>query len=146
MLYEVITQKGILYYTDKEVTDFCINANRLGLQIEMHAIGDAAFDQATRALKAAMDDMPREDARHGIIHACLPTKEGLEICEKYKIHIPLQTSFINWPQEPAEYLQEILGESRITSYNVCYTKLLRKGCFVCFESQGLFLLLFCQTA
>ncbi len=108
--YEGTDQKGILYYTDKEVTDFCINANRLGLQIEMHAIGDAAFDQATRALKAAMDDMPREDARHGIIHACLPTKEGLEICEKYKIHIPLQTSFINWPQEPAEYLQEILGE------------------------------------
>ncbi len=108
--YEGSKEKGVLYYTDEEVTQFCIRANRLGLQIEMHAIGDAAFDQATRALKAALDDTPREDARHGIIHACLPTREGIEICREYKIHIPLQTSFIDWPQEPAEYLREILGE------------------------------------
>ena len=82
---------------------------RQGLQIEMHAIGDAAFDQATRALKAALDDYPREDHRHGIIHACLPTPEGIAICRDYKIQIPLQTAFIDWPQEPDRYLREILG-------------------------------------
>lgn len=58
---------GVLYYSDEQVIDFCKAANRAGLQIEMHAIGDAAFDQATRALKAALDDTPREDHRHGII-------------------------------------------------------------------------------
>lgn len=108
--YEATDNQGVLYYTDEEVADFCKRANRLGLQIEMHAIGDAAFDQATRALKAALDDYPREDHRHGIIHACLPTKEGLDICEQYKIQIPLQTSFIVWPQEPDWYLRDILGE------------------------------------
>ncbi|WP_167958815.1 amidohydrolase [Anaerosporobacter faecicola] len=108
--YEGTQNTGVLYYTDEEVIEFCKKANRANLQIEMHAIGDAAFDQATRALKAALDDMPREDHRHGIIHACLPTKEGLAICEEYGIQIPLQTSFINWPQEPESYLNEILGE------------------------------------
>ncbi|MGN0353705.1 MAG: amidohydrolase family protein [Muricoprocola sp.] len=54
--YDNTDDKGILYYTDEQVTDFCKKANRAGLQIEMHAIGDAAFDQATRALKAALDD------------------------------------------------------------------------------------------
>lgn len=102
--------KGVLYYSDEEVTEFCKRANRAGLQIEMHAIGDDAFRQATQALKAALDDFPREDHRHGIIHACLPTAEGLDICEKYHIVLPVQSAFINWPQEPDSYLDSILGE------------------------------------
>ena len=108
---------GILYYTDEKVIEFCKAANRAGLQIEMHAIGDAAFDQATRALKAALDDFPREDHRHGIIHACLPTKEGIEICAKYAIHLPMQTSFIGWPQEPDAYLESIMGAERCAALN-----------------------------
>ena len=102
--------KGILYYSDQQVIDFCKKANRAGLQIELHAIGDAAFDQAARALKAALDDYPRNDHRHAIIHACLPTAEGIAICEKYHILLPVQSAFINWRQEPDKYLEKILGE------------------------------------
>lgn len=108
--YANTENKGVLYYTDEQVIDFCKKANRANLQIELHAIGDAAFNQAAKAIKAALDDYPRNDHRHGIIHACLPTTEGLEICRDYKIQIPVQTSFINWAQEPDEYIQEILGE------------------------------------
>ncbi|MBQ6586671.1 MAG: amidohydrolase family protein [Coriobacteriales bacterium] len=109
--------KGVLYYSDETVIDFCKKANRAGLQIEMHAIGDAAFDQATRCLAAALDDYPREDHRHGIIHACLPTKAGLEICAKYHIQLPMQTSFIGWPQEPDAYLEAIMGPDRANRLN-----------------------------
>ena len=108
---------GVLYYNDEKVTEFCKEANRAGLQIEMHAIGDAAFDQAARCLKAALDDFPREDHRHGIIHACLPTEEGLAICREYGIHFPMQTSFIGWPQEPDEYLADIMGVERASQLN-----------------------------
>ena len=108
---------GVLYYTDETVIDFCKRANRAGLQIEMHAIGDAAFDQAARALKAALDDYPRDDHRHGIIHACLPTEKGLNICSEYGIHLPMQTSFIDWPQEPDDYLNSILGSERAAMLN-----------------------------
>ena len=109
--------KGVLYYSDEKVTDFCIAANRAGLQIEMHAIGDAAFDQATRALKAALDDYPREDHRHGIIHACLPTEAGIQICRDYHIQLPMQSAFIDWPQEPDTYLQSIMGTKRASALN-----------------------------
>lgn len=109
--------RGVLYYTDEQVTEFCKKANRAGLQIEMHAIGDRAFDQATRALKSALDDFPREDHRHGIIHDCLPTPEGIEICKKYHIQMPVQTSFINWKQEPDTYLEKILGKERTEKLN-----------------------------
>ena len=108
--YSGTDDRGILYYSDERVTEFCKKANRAGLQIEMHAIGDAAFKQATEALKAALDDFPWEDHRHTIIHACLPTEEGLKICRDYHIMLAMQSAFINWPQEPDEYLESILGE------------------------------------
>ena len=108
---------GILYYSDEKVIEFCKKANRLGLQIELHAIGDKAFDQATRALKAALDDYPREDHRHGIIHDCLPTEEGIAICKEYKIQMPVQSAFIGWKQEPDSYLEELLGTKRASRLN-----------------------------
>lgn len=108
---------GVLYYPDEKVIQFCKEANRAGLQIEMHAIGDRAFDQAARALKAALDDCPRKDHRHGIIHDCLPTEEGLRICQKYGIQMPVQSAFIGWKQEPDAYLASIMGEERCARLN-----------------------------
>ena len=109
--------EGILYYSDEKVIEFCKKANRKGLQIELHAIGDKAFDQATRALKAALDDYPRDDHRHGIIHDCLPTEEGIAICKQYGIQMPVQSAFIGWNQEPDSYLEEILGAERTSRLN-----------------------------
>ena len=108
---------GVLYYSDEKVIDFCKTANRLGLQIELHAIGDKAFDQATRALKAALDDYPRNDHRHGIIHCCLPTEAGVAICREYGIQMPVQSAFIGWKQEPDSYLEELLGAERTARLN-----------------------------
>ncbi|MBQ0087727.1 MAG: amidohydrolase family protein [Prevotellaceae bacterium] len=111
------SDKGVLYYSDEKVTEFCKKANRLGLQIELHAIGDRAFDQATRCLKAALDDYPRENHRHGIIHCCLPTEDGIKICKDYHIQMPVQSAFIGWRQEPDEYLEKILGKERNEALN-----------------------------
>ena len=108
---------GVLYYDDSRVIDFCKKANRAGLQIEMHAIGDKAFEQACIALKAALDDYPRIDHRHGIIHDCLPTDNGIKICRDYKIQMPMQSAFINWKQEPDEYIVSILGKERASRLN-----------------------------
>ena len=115
--YEGTSDTGVLYYDDEKVTSFCKAANRAGLQIEMHAIGDAAFDQAARCIKAALDEFPRKDHRHGIIHSCLPTEEGTKICAEYGIQFPMQTSFIDWPQEPDEYLCKLLGNKRANNLN-----------------------------
>jgi hypothetical protein len=101
--------RGVLYYSDGQVGAFCREANRRGLQIEMHAIGDAAFDQAVGALAAALADSPCEDHRHTIIHACLPTLRGLETCARLGIRIAVQPAFLQWEQEPLEYLESIMG-------------------------------------
>ncbi|MBQ6543848.1 MAG: amidohydrolase family protein, partial [Clostridia bacterium] len=129
------SNSGVLYYSDEQVKRFCIEANRAGLQIEMHAIGDKAFDQAARALKAALEDTPREDHRHGIIHACIPTQEGMEICSKYHIQIPMQIAFDNWRQEPASYTQELLGSERNARLNPIRS-FMENGCVVSFGSDA----------
>ena len=126
---------GVLYYSDEKVIDFCKKANRAGLQIEMHAIGDKAFDQATRALKAALDDYPRDEHRHGIIHDCLPTMEGLRICSEYHIQLPMQIAFDNWKQEPPEYTESILGKERNERLNPVKT-FTDAGCIVSFGSDA----------
>ena len=126
---------GVLYYDDEKVIDFCKKANRLNLQIEMHAIGDKAFDQASKALKAALDDYPREDHRHGIIHSCMITEEGLDICKKCHIQLPVQSAFIDWKQEPTEYLESILSKERVKNLNPLKT-FIDEGITISFGSDG----------
>ena len=127
--------EGVLYYSDEKVIEHCKAANRAGLQIEMHAIGDKAFDQAAKALKAALDDFPRKDHRHGIIHDCLPTEEGIRICKEYGILMPVQSAFINWKQEPDEYLESILGQERCSRLNPIHT-FCENGILVSFGSDA----------
>jgi predicted amidohydrolase YtcJ len=107
--------RGILVYSDEEVIDFAKRANRANLQIELHTVGDAAIDQALKALGAALQDFPREDHRHTIIHACLPSSQTLESCAALGIGITLQPGFISSPLEPPEYLEKILGNRARTS-------------------------------
>lgn len=67
------TNKGKLYFTQDELNDFFDQANKNNLQICMHAIGDAAIDQALNAYEYALNKHPRKDHRHRIEH--------FEICD-----------------------------------------------------------------
>lgn len=107
--------KGILFQTEEEVFEFTKKANRAGLQIEMHAIGDAAVSRAVKALEAALLDYPRKDHRHTIIHACLIPPDDLKKIAKLGIGITVQPGFLISPLEPIEYLNEILGSRVKTS-------------------------------
>lgn len=102
--------RGVLFYPEERTIAFAKEANRAGLQIQMHAIGDAAFEQAVRALDAALADHPRSDHRHTIIHACLPTERGLDRCAELGVMLAVQPAFLDWKLEPLEYLERILGD------------------------------------
>ena len=102
--------KGILYYSDEVVTEFVKEANRLELQVQLHCIGDAAVTQAVKAIEAALEDYPRRDHRHTLIHATLSPEPLLEKIAELGIGITLQPGFLISPLEPFEYLEEILGE------------------------------------
>ena len=102
--------RGVLFYSDQKVKDFAVKANREGLQIQLHCIGDAAVVQAVDAIEAALKDRPRKDHRHTLIHACLIPDAYLQKIADLKIGITLQPGSLISPLEPAGYLEKILGD------------------------------------
>ncbi|MCF8054124.1 MAG: amidohydrolase [Deltaproteobacteria bacterium] len=108
--------RGILFYSDQQVNDFARAANRAGLQIQLHCIGDAAVVQAVNAIEQALLDFPRSDHRHTLIHACLTPEDMMEKIAKLGIVITLQPGFLVSPLEPFSYLERILGE-RINNFS-----------------------------
>lgn len=101
--------KGIFFQSEQAVIEFAKKANRAGLQIELHAIGDAAVSRAVNAIETALIDYPRNDHRHTIIHACLIPPDDLKKIAELGIGITLQPGFLISPLEPASYLKKILG-------------------------------------
>ena len=128
------TEKGVLYFTDSELLSICKEANRKGLQIRLRAVGDAAFEQATRVLRETLEDYPRYDHRHMIIHACLPTASGIEICSRYKIYLSCHPSYIRWGMESKDHLESVLGH-RLYELNPI-KRYLDAGIKVCFSSNA----------
>lgn len=106
--YEGTENKGILYYSDEELFKNLDRANRAGLQIQMHAIGDAAFSQGARIIKKALEAYPRSDHRHGLIHASITTDEGIKKCKDNNIQILAQPAFL--VPEMIEYMYTALGD------------------------------------
>jgi len=107
--------QGIFFQSEEDVFEFVKKANHAGLQIEMHAIGDAAVSRAVNAIASALLDFPRKDHRHTIIHACLILPADLKKIAKLGIGITLQPGFLVSPLEPKSYLTEILGPRVKTS-------------------------------
>ncbi len=102
--------RGVLFYDQKRVDAFVREANRAGLQVALHAIGDAAVEQAVHAFEAALKDFPRTDHRHIVIHADLIPEPLLDRAARLGLCLAVQPAFLDWKQEPMEYLERILGD------------------------------------
>ncbi|MCG8637245.1 MAG: amidohydrolase [Desulfobacterales bacterium] len=101
---------GILFYPDSQVDEFVRTAHDKGLQVQLHAIGDAGVDQAVRAFDRAQKNNPRKDHRHSIIHASLMSRTAMELCAEHGIGIACQPSLLHLDLEPYSYLKTILGD------------------------------------
>ena len=101
--------QGILFYSDQQVKNFVMQANRAGLQVQLHCIGDAAVVQAVMAIEAALEDFPRTNHRHTLIHACLIPEQTLQKIAELGIIITLQPGFLVSPLEPLDYMEKLIG-------------------------------------
>ena len=116
--------KGMLAYSQSQVSHFVKTANRIGLQVAVHAIGDAAVRQAITAYEEALEDCPRSDHRHVIIHANLISPLQQERAARLGIHFAVQPPFLKWKEEPMEHLLSILGNR---AYNLIPLKSMLKS-------------------
>jgi predicted amidohydrolase YtcJ len=65
------TSKGLLIWSDAEIIEAATTFDREGLQLHIHAIGDAAVRQALDAIEAVIASNPSWDRRPVITHAQL---------------------------------------------------------------------------
>lgn len=101
---------GTLYYGQEEIDAFVLKAHRAGLQVAMHAVGDAAVEQALDAYEAALADSPRDDHRHRIEHCEVIREEQVQRAQRLGVALAIQPPFnYFWPHE--EYIRT-LGEER----------------------------------
>ena len=133
--YADTNNKGLSYFNDIDVQQFCINANRAGYQIALHAVGDAAFEQAVNAISIALEDYPRYDHRHIILHGSLPTDRALKMCQKYNIIISVKPSMLSHLEGIDEFVNGILSEERAKGINPL-RKIQDMGIRICFNSDA----------
>ncbi|MEG0943902.1 MAG: amidohydrolase family protein [Angelakisella sp.] len=101
---------GWLLHSQETVNEFIKKANRAGMHLAIHAIGDAAIEQLIIAFEEALRDYPQKDHRHAIIHGDLFPKEYLERAGKLGLYCAVQTPFLTWPEEPLPYLVQVIGQ------------------------------------
>ena len=65
------TSKGLLIWSDEEIIEAAKTFDKEGLQLHIHAIGDAAVRQALDAIEAVIASNPSWDRRPVITHAQL---------------------------------------------------------------------------
>lgn len=100
---------GIFIYSDGELNDWVAKYNELGYQLSIHAIGDAAIDQAVNAVEAANAKNPVAGKRHRIEHCGFTTPDQIASMKRLGMIPAPQPIFI---YEFGDLYIEVLGEER----------------------------------
>jgi len=104
------SNKGILFYKDKEIEEFLYKTHKKNLQTAIHAIGDRAVDQCVNSFFKADGKYPAPDRRNILIHGDLVSDETMEKAANLNLIFAVQPSFLYWNEEPMSYINKILGE------------------------------------
>jgi hypothetical protein len=91
----------MLYFSDEELNAYVERAHMAGLQISMHAMGDAAIEQLLNAYERALTRDPRPDHRHRIEHFSLPTPQHVERAARLEVAVAMQPNFAAMPDPDA---------------------------------------------
>ena len=106
--------RGIFLYGDDELDALVTSYDEAGYQIAIHAIGDAAIDQALASYERILDRSPGADRRHRIEHCGYIVPEHIRIMSRHGIYPAPQPVFI---YDFGDLYLEVLGETRART---CY--------------------------
>ena len=87
---------GIAVYDQTTFNQMIDLAHRSGMQIAIHAIGDAIMDRIMNALEASMSVYPRRDPRHGIIHCQIMRPDQYHRMQTLGLHAYIQSIFLDY--------------------------------------------------
>lgn len=87
---------GIAPYSQEALNELCDIAHSQGMQIAAHAIGDGAAELVLNAIEYAQKRHPREDARHGIVHAQILDHAQAQRMKALNMHAYIQSIFLDY--------------------------------------------------
>lgn len=105
---------GIAVYDQTTFNQMIDLAHRNGMQIAIHAIGDAIMDRIINALEASMTVYPRLDPRHGIIHCQIMRPDQYHRMKALDLHAYIQSIFLDY--DIGIVNQRVCDELANTSY------------------------------
>ena len=111
---------GIPLYSREELAELVSTADRGGLQVAVHAIGDETME---RSLDASSSAWHREDPRFRIIHCSIAGGDILKKFKDMRVIADVQPSFV---ASDYSFVQERLGSER-APYAYCFKSFLRLG-------------------
>ena len=103
------SDKGMLCFEDREMEAMVAEVHAAGWQIAIHAIGDAAIEQAIVAIEKALQTHPKADARPRIEHCGFVTDRQIGEMKRLGIIPSPQPVFIH---EFGDLYVDVLGEAR----------------------------------
>jgi predicted amidohydrolase YtcJ len=96
--------RGFTLFTKEEMNALVSLANENGMQVAVHAIGDACLDMVLDAYEEALMKHPRADHRHGIVHCQISRADQLERIARLKLHVYVQSIFLDYDNHIVERL------------------------------------------
>jgi predicted amidohydrolase YtcJ len=112
--------RGIAYRDDREVVAFFSEAQRAGLQTGVHAIGDAAIEQALRAWETVAETAGHDEVRslrHRIEHFECSSDEHIARARKLNLGISVQPAFDRYWGGPDGMYAQRIGWDRARNMN-----------------------------
>lgn len=106
---------GLPVFSQETLDEMIGYANEQGMQVAVHAIGDACLDRVLSAYEKALKAHPREDHRHGIVHCQITRPDQLEKISQLKLHVYAQSIFLDYDIQMVE--QRVGKELASTSYS-----------------------------
>jgi predicted amidohydrolase YtcJ len=126
--------KGIFTLSPRKLIERVSKAHRNGMQVAIHAIGDAGIDEALNAIEVAQKEHPRKDPRHRIEHCEILSDEQIERISRLGVVPSMQPNFVGEWGYPGGMYDQRLGPERLKKNNP-YRKLLDSKIRVAFGSD-----------
>ena len=114
---------GFSLFAPEHLNEMVSYANTNGMQIAVHAIGDACLDEVLNAVDLALQEHPRKDHRHGVVHCQITRADQLERIRALQMHVYAQSVFLDYDNHIVE--GRVGSELASTSY--CWKTLLNMG-------------------
>ncbi|MBR0160272.1 MAG: amidohydrolase [Oscillospiraceae bacterium] len=114
---------GFSLFSAEHMNEMVSYANRHGMQVAIHAIGDACLDQVLNAVEQALRAYSRIDHRHGVVHCQISRAEQLERIRALNMRVYAQSIFLDYDNHIV--LDRVGPELAATSY--CWKTLMDSG-------------------